>query len=66
MSLMKITNISLEEFNTMSKDKLYRQIETVVDDEQVAKDWLKYRGTPNAEVFKIVRREGSVIWRVEV
>ena len=66
---MKVTIISQEEFNHMDKSKTYRQMVSLKDDkdeEDRVKQWLEYRGTPNAEVFKFVRPTGSVVWRVKV
>ena len=53
----------------MDKSKTYRQMVSLKDDkdeEDRVKQWLEYRGTPNAEVFKFVRPTGSVVWRVKV
>jgi len=62
---MKVVDLNKEQFNKMSKENYYRQIDQQDEDLDEVKHWLKYRGTPNATVYRYLRKNG-VVWRVKL
>ena len=62
---IKIVQLNEAQFNSMSKDSYYRQIEQAVENTAQVQDWMDYRGTPSETVYRFDRETG-IVWRVKV
>lgn len=63
---IKIIDLNMKQFNKMEK-VLYSELLQGKEDVSEIEQWMKYRATPNATVYRYVRETGNgIVWRVKV